>query len=115
MALNTYAYAPSIAYSTLAYPASTTVMIGEQELPELLKALNEDVFDVSATLGKNEQLPVRLVGFRVDNETASRHRQNVYKTAQKHGRQPSKRQLALCDWAFYATNLPADEYDMKEI
>jgi hypothetical protein len=60
-------------------------MIGEQEFPELLKALSEDVFDASATLGKNEPLPVRLVGFRVDEKTAARHRQNLCKAAKKHG------------------------------
>lgn len=94
-------------------PAGTTVKIGELDLPTFLHSLKTDFFDVEATLGK-VAFSVRLVGFRVDPQTAERHRRNLYKSASKHNRYPSKLQLSLCDWAFYATNL-TEEYDIEAV
>lgn len=96
-------------------PAGTTVMVGEKELGSFLKELKDDKFDVTATLGQTEQYTVRLVGFRVDAPTAERHRRQSERASNKQGRQSSERQKALCDWAFYATNLPDNKFSLQEI
>jgi hypothetical protein len=97
-------------------PAGTTVLVGKKEMDWMtfLKTNREDYFDVSATLGKGKYA-VRLVGFRVDTETAARHNRNAERTNQKHGRSASESQKVLCQWAVYATNLLPQEYGWRDV
>jgi hypothetical protein len=79
----------------------------EADLADWLQRRQEAVVDVAVTLGVKEQLPARLVAWRVPEEVANRRRQRLRKRAQDQGTQPSRTQLALCAWAVFVTNVPA--------
>jgi len=53
-------------------------------------------------------LPCRLVACRVPQAVAAERRRRLKRSAQKHGRTPSRSRLALCAWTVLVTNAPAE-------
>jgi hypothetical protein len=66
-------------------------------------------------LGQQARLPVRLVAFRVSEESANRARQRLYAYARKRHGQPSSRALALAGWVVLITNVPEALLSAREV
>lgn len=77
-------------------------------LPWLAKQTGPFV-DVSVLLGAEEQLPCRLIAWRLPPEQANRRRQKLRKEMKsKNGREPTAERLAWCDWTILVTNVPPE-------
>jgi hypothetical protein len=64
--------------------------------------------DAPIRLGR-EQLPCRLIAWRLPEEQANRRRQKLRKeTLRKRGQEPSAERLAWCAWTILVTNVPGD-------
>ena len=99
-------------------PASIGVAVGGRWRPlsEWLAGLTEPSFDGPAQLVQSQGLPCRLTARRCPPEVAARRRQKLREyTRSKKGREPSERQLALCDWLVLATNVAAERLTAKEL
>jgi Transposase DDE domain len=67
-------------------------------------------------LGKQAQLPCRIVVWRVPQEVANRRRQKLMATAREKGDPvPSRERLAWCDWTIFVTNVPKERLSPEEI
>lgn len=65
---------------------------------------------------KNHKIKVRLLVIAVPEETANRRRQKLRQNSIAKGRTPSKRNLQLCNWTLYITNIPQDKnLDVRNI
>jgi Transposase DDE domain len=74
------------------------------------------VVDRQVLVGKEAQLPCRIVIWRVPQEVADRRRQKLIATARDKGnRPPSRQRLAWCDWTIFVTNVPSDRLSPEEI
>ncbi|MCI4627229.1 MAG: IS4 family transposase [Candidatus Magnetoovum sp. WYHC-5] len=65
--------------------------------------------EVEVFLRKNDtdqDIAVRIVGFRMSEEVANKRRMKLRKEAKKKGRVPTDRSMKLCDWSFFVTNAP---------
>jgi hypothetical protein len=51
--------------------------------------------------------PVRLIAFRLSEESANRRRAHLRETCRTHGRQPTAEALELAGWLILLTNAPA--------
>lgn len=92
-------------------PAGVAVAAGGgwQPLAARLGGLPGPGFDGPARLVRSHGLACRLTARRCPEEVAARRRQKLREyTRGKKGREPSARQLALCDWLVLATNVPAE-------
>jgi len=74
----------------------------------------QNYFEVDVFVGKQEQVAARLMAYRLPQEAASRRREKLKKSASKHGRLPTARNLALCDWSLYMTNVEKTKLTLKE-
>lgn len=99
-------------------PAGVAVAAGGgwQPLAAWLAGLRGPGFDGAARLVERRGLPCRLAARRCPAEVAARRRQRLRAyTRGKRGREPSARQLALCDWLVLATNVPAARLAAREL
>jgi hypothetical protein len=99
-------------------PAGSRVAVGGawQPLAAWLAGLPGAAFDGAARLVHSQGLPCRLTARRCPAAVAARRRQKLRAyTRSKKGREPSARQLALCDWLVLATNVPAGQLTAKEL
>jgi hypothetical protein len=70
--------------------------------------------DAPIRLG-GEQLPCRLLAWRLPEEQAARRRQKLRKeTKSKCGAEPSAARLAWCDWTVLVTNVPGERLTPPE-
>lgn len=77
----------------------------ELEMPEILTRLGPR-FDLPVEIGGRHRLKVRLIGVKVSPEVAAQRRRKLKEWARKKMRQPSKKQLGLCEWTLLMTNIP---------
>jgi hypothetical protein len=85
-------------------------------LADFLSGLDGDAFDGTVELVKASGLSCRLTARRCPPQVAARRRQKLRAyTLSKKGREPSRRQLVLCDWAVFATNVPAETLGVAEV
>ena len=99
-------------------PAGVAVAAAEawQPLAAFLAGLADGPFDGAVRLVESHGLACRLTARRCPPEVAARRRQKLRDyTRSKKGREPSARQLALCDWLVLATNVPAGRLSAKEL
>jgi hypothetical protein len=74
------------------------------------------VVDRPVLVGKQAQLPCRIVIWRVPQEVADRRRRKLIATARDKGnRPPSRQRLAWCDWTIFVTNVPSELLSPEEI
>jgi hypothetical protein len=83
-------------------------------LVELLQAQPGTVLDLPVLLGATEQLPARLIAFRLDGQAAARRRRKVRYGARRKAKPASPDRLALCSWDAIITNIPADRLTPEE-
>lgn len=74
-----------------------------------------DSFDIPIELGLKKRLKARLVGFRVPAAVAQERRRKLKEVSKRKGQTVSSERLALCDWALFVTNVPADQLAPAEI
>ena len=77
----------------------------ELEIPEMLTKLGSRL-DLPVEIGGLRRLKVRLIGVKVSPEVAAQRRRKLKEWARKKMRQPSKKQLGLCEWTLLMTNIP---------
>jgi hypothetical protein len=76
-------------------------------LVELLtRFASQGVLDRVVYLGKNEQLPCRLLAWRVPPAVAEQRRQRIRESARKQQRPAKAQTLALAEWTYVAANVP---------
>jgi hypothetical protein len=66
-------------------------------------------------LVSHHRLACRLVAVRVPAPVAEARRRKLRAEVQGKGRTPSARQLALCDWVIFLTNLPLERAHVAEV
>jgi hypothetical protein len=71
--------------------------------------------DAWLLVGREEQLPCRLIALEVPAEVAARRRQKAREKAAKKGRTPSAQHLAWCGWTIYITNCDEQLLTWKEL
>jgi len=65
--------------------------------------------DQPILLGAKENLPCRLIAWRVPQEQANRRRQKLrHEVLRKRGQQPCAERLAWCDWTMLVTSAPLE-------
>jgi hypothetical protein len=88
----------------------TAVMRSDATAVDILPWLSMQpgpLVDVEILLGKEQQLPCRLIAWRLPQEQADRRRHKLRKEMlSKYGRQPSAERLAWCDWTILVTSVP---------
>ena len=62
-----------------------------------------------------QRLTCRLVAVRVPGQVAEERRRKLHAEAKRDGRTPSARQLVLCDWVIFLTNVPPARLSVAEI
>lgn len=71
--------------------------------------------DQEIRLGQKDQLPCRLIAWRLPQEQVNRRRQKLRQEMKsKKGRLPSAERLAWCDWTILVTSVPAEKLTPKE-
>ena len=75
------------------------------ELRGILPWQEGEAREMGVLLGKQAQLPVRLLMVRVSDAVAKQRRERIRETAQDHGREPSEEVLYLAGWTLVVTNV----------
>jgi hypothetical protein len=66
-------------------------------------------------LSHSEQLPCRLIAWRLPPEVVARRRQKLRQEMRhKHGKEPSADRLAWCEWTILVTSVPLEQLTPKE-
>lgn len=73
------------------------------------------IVDLAVVLGRDEQLPARLVAIRMSQEQADRQRADVKRRAQRNGYTASDAALALAGWLLVITNVPVERLSGLEV
>jgi len=106
------------AYFLSRFDTKTLLFAAEGEaldLWEWLRAHAEPQFEASVRIGREEQLPCRMIVLRVPQEVADERRRKARETARRKGRTPSARHLALMDWTIYITNVSATRLTLRQV
>jgi hypothetical protein len=70
--------------------------------------------DAEVRLGKGEQLPCRLLAWRVPQDVAQQRRRRICEQARKQQKTPSAAALSLAAWTCVATNCPPTLLSLAE-
>jgi hypothetical protein len=84
------------------------------DLLEQLQQTTADWFEATYYLGGAAKSKTRIVARRLTVATATEHRRQVKRRAQREGYTPSQRSLALCDWEIIITNL-SDDWTAQQV
>ncbi len=79
-------------------------------LPQAEQAVLDRTVQASA-----QRLTCRLVAVRVPRNVAEERRRKLHAEAKRDGRMPSARQLQLCDWVIFLTNVAAERLSVVEV
>jgi hypothetical protein len=90
----------------------TSVMRRNGQSLELLRWLGQQpvkYVDQRILLGKDQQLPCRLIAWRLPRELANQRRSKLRReTLSKRGQEPSAERLAWCDWTILVTSVSTE-------
>jgi hypothetical protein len=106
------------AYFLSRFDTKTLLFAAEGEaldLWEWLCAHAAAQFEAPVRIGREDQLPCRMIVLRVPQEVADERRRKARETARRKGRTPSARHLALMDWALYITNVPTTLLTLRQV
>ena len=84
------------------------------ELRGILPRREGEAKEMGVLLGKQAQLPVRLIMVRVSEEVATQRRERIREAAQDQGREPSAEVLYLAGWTIVVTNVPRAQLSLPE-
>jgi hypothetical protein len=90
------------------------------EIGERLSLVNElrdveECFMKQIKLGKNKNLTVRLIAFRLPDTEVEKRIRTLKRNAQKRGNTPTKETLELAKWSIYITNVPETLLTAKQV
>jgi hypothetical protein len=97
--------------------ASTSIQTDDGRwwsLVDLLTATTTASLDLPVRLGKQAQLPARLLAQRVPQEVADQRRRRLRATARDKGTTVSASVLALAEWTVFVTNVPPQGLSLDE-
>jgi hypothetical protein len=96
------------------FKVSLVVLEPEGQRLDLVRRLKKRTapLDEVVHLGAREQLPARLVGFRVSDQEANRRRRVARRNHHFHA---SPKHLALLDWDLFITNASALQLSAREV
>ena len=98
-------------------PAGTTLSVDGQpreDLADFLKRQRTLRVDQQVLLGE-KSFPFRLIAVRCPEAIANERKRKLRQKAKKRGREPSERQLLLCEWLVLVTSLPAEDFSIEEV
>lgn len=98
-------------------PAGTTLSVHGQpreDVADFLKRQTTDRVDQQVLLGEKGH-SFRLVAVRCPESIANERKRKLRQKAQKRGRQPSQRQLLMCEWLVLVTSLSAEEFSIADL
>jgi hypothetical protein len=72
------------------------------------------VIDQVVLVGKEEELPCRMIAFRVPQDVANERRRKLREELKRKGREPSDERLELCGWTILITNVPVEMMSVEE-
>jgi hypothetical protein len=84
------------------------------DLLELLEKHCFDKMDVQVTLGVKEQIPCRILAFRVSDEVANARRRKLNESARRKRKTVSSKVLKLANWTVFCTNIPSELLSIEE-
>lgn len=87
------------------------------DLPDFFFNLNHQgviKHEMAVKVGREEQVTARLLLWKVPEEQAARRRAKMKENAQNQGRQPTQKNLALCDWNLMITNVENAKLSFEE-
>lgn len=84
------------------------------ELAAYLARQPDEELELMVELGSAQRLACRLLAQRVPPQVSAQRRRHLRQKANKKGRQPTQRQLMLCDWTVLLTNVPAERLTLGE-
>lgn len=64
------------------------------------------VLELEVFLGKNQEVKTRLFIEKISSKSAAKKRKEVKRYAQRHGRKPTEKHLAICDFSVHISNIP---------
>lgn len=85
------------------------------DLPACLPQRPGRILDQSVLVGKDKQLPARLIAQRVPAAVVAQRRARIRETARQNQTTPSPHTLAMAHWTLYLTNVPAHRLTPDEI
>jgi Transposase DDE domain len=97
--------------------ANTAVLVDGRPVKDLARWLarqGSDTVDVAVALGSRCRLPCRLLAVRVAKAVRRRRQRRLWHKARLKCRRPQARQLALCAWEVYVTNVPPAKASLSE-
>ena len=74
-----------------------------------------NVMDLNIRMGAQDQLPVRLVAYRLPQSVVNRRKRQAKANAKKKGYTPSKKHLKLLEFALYITNVEESVWPAEKI
>lgn len=80
-----------------------------------LQAQTASQLDIQVHLGKNHQIPCRLVVFKADEQTAEKRKRKLREYALKKGVTLSEERLQLAHWTLFLTNAPQNLLSPLEV
>jgi hypothetical protein len=98
-------------------PAGTTLSVDGQpreDVADFLKRQTADRVDQQVLLGE-KAFSFRLVAVRCPEHIANERKRKLRQKSKKRGRQPSQRQLILCEWLVLVTSLSVEEFSIEEL
>ena len=98
-------------------PAGTTLSVNGQpreDVADFLARQTTDRVDQQVLLGE-KAFSFRLVAVRCPEPIANERKRKLRQKSKKRGRQPSQRQLLMCEWLVLVTSLSAEEFSIPEL
>ena len=78
------------------------------DLPGSLTKSKEDLHEWKAKVGRSNPVEGRVVAMRIDPAKAAERKRRLRETARREGKNPTRQELALCEWVVVFTNVEAD-------
>lgn len=85
----------------------------EIDLPTLFRRRKR--IDMEVLAGKKEQLPLRMIAFKLPKAVAQERRRKAKKEALRRGKTASAESLRLLDWQIYLTNCDSNAPTFKNV
>lgn len=94
------------AYFVSRHSYLATLLDEKKQKIDLLRCLEESgqVLEKNVFLGKKEEVPVRLVAFRLPDEVVEKRIKKIKRAFQRHAKPPSEEVLKFASWSIYITN-----------
>lgn len=86
----------------------------EWNLLELLEKYCPDKMDIEVSLGAKEQIPCRIIAFRVSDDIANERRRKLKEKARRKQKPISEKLLRLANWTILCTNIPQELLSLEE-